>query len=301
MSKNPTFRDGRLVLGDCLDLVPRLTQQRGPFDLIYVDPPFNTGLVHAARTRKGLRADGRCAYNDAWGGLDGFCAMLEPRLRCWHAALSEQGSLWLHLDFRAVHHAKVMADGIFGPAGFQGEVIWVPGNGARRKRGPSVTHQTMLIYSRGREFTYNSDDPVAREPYARTSRAMHFRQLDDNGRRYREREIGGKRYRYYEDSGRRLGSVWQDCPAMLANTPLVAETSGYPTQKPLKLLERIVRLASNPSDKVLDPMCGSGTTLVAARSLGRSWVGIDSSPVAIQIASTRIVNTRLSNGTSPIR
>jgi site-specific DNA-methyltransferase (adenine-specific) len=291
MSQNPSYSDGRIVLGDCLEHVPKLSQQWGPFDLIYVDPPFNTGLVHAARTTSGLRAQGRSAYKDAWGGLKGFCAMLEPRLRCWHSALSDKGSLWLHLDFRAVHHVKVMADEIFGPSGFQGEVIWVPGNGARRKDGPSVTHQTLLIYARGRHFTYNSNDPLAREPYAPTSRSMHFRLLDDTGRRYRERVIAGKRYRYYEDLGRRLGSVWQDCPAMLANTPLIAETSGYPTQKPLKLLERIIRLASNHADKVLDPMCGSGTTLVAARKLGRTWVGIDSSPVAVRIARKRIAAT----------
>ena len=219
--------------------------------------------------------------------------MLEPRLRSWHAALSERGSLWLHLDFRAVHDVKVLADKIFGPAGFRGEVVWVPGNGARRKLGPSVTHQTILIYARGDKFTYNADDPAAREPYARTSRAMHFRQMDVDGRRYREREIAGKRYRYYEDAGRRLGSVWTDCPAMLANTPLVAETSGYPTQKPLKLLERVVRLASNPAGRVLDPMCGSGTTLVAARQLGRAWVGIDNSPIAIRIARRRIAAATL--------
>ncbi len=291
MVKRPTYTDGQLVLGDCLNHTEKLSILWGSFDLIYVDPPFNTGLVHSARNKTGSRAKGQSAYTDAWGGLQGFCSMLEPRLRCWHAALSERGSLWLHLDFRAVHDTKVMADKIFGPTGFRGEVIWVPGNGARRKSGPSVTHQTILIYARGNEFTYNGDDPAAREPYAKTSRDMHFRNLDKTGRRYRERKISGKVYRYYEDEGRRLGSVWTDCPAMLANTPLVAETSGYPTQKPLKLLERIIRLASNPSDKVLDPMCGSGTTLVAARQLGRIWVGIDQSPVAIRIARQRIAAT----------
>lgn len=293
MAKRPTYTDGQLVLGDCLEHAEKLAIEWGSFDLIYVDPPFNTGLVHSARNKSGSRAQGQSAYTDAWGGLQGFCSMLEPRLRCWHAVLSERGSLWLHLDFRAVHDAKVIADKIFGSTGFRGEVIWVPGNGARRKSGPSVTHQTILIYARGNKFTYNGDDPEAREPYAKTSRAMHFRQLDKAGRRYREREISGKVYRYYEDEGRRLGSVWTDCPAMLANTPLVPEASGYPTQKPLKLLQRIVRLASNPLDRILDPMCGSGTTLVAARQLGRSWVGIDRSPVAIRIAQQRIAATAL--------
>jgi site-specific DNA-methyltransferase (adenine-specific) len=135
---------------------------------------------------------------------------------------------------------------------------------------------------------FNADDPVLREPYADTSLAMHFTRLDAEGRRYRERQIAGKTYRYYADEGRRLGSVWTDCPAMRANTPLIRETTGYPTQKPEKLLERILRAASVPGSRVLDPMCGSGTTLVVAERLGRRWVGIDSSPVACRVARKRI-------------
>lgn len=292
MSRKPQYSDGVLAPGDCLEVLTDLGREQ-LFDLIYVDPPFNTGITHAARHKSGSRALGPSAYNDAWGGLEGFLTMLKPRLRKWHAVLAEHGSLWLHLDYRAVHDTKVMADAIFGGSGFRGEVIWVPGNGARRKNGPSVTHQTILIYAHRKDFTYHADDPAAREPYAATSRSMHFRHLDSDGRRYREREIGGKRYRYYEDQGRRLGSVWSDCPAMLANTPLVAETSGYPTQKPLRLLERIVLLASNPGDRILDPMCGSGTTLVAARRLGRCWMGIDQSPVAIKTAAHRLASTPL--------
>ena len=117
---------------------------------------------------------------------------------------------------------------------------------------------------------------------------MHFQSEDVDGRRYRDRTIGGKTYRYYADEGRRLGSVWTDCPAMNANTPLAHETTGYPTQKPLTLLDRIVRAASLPESRVLDPMCGSGTTVVAATSLGRRAVGIDQSALACRIATERL-------------
>jgi site-specific DNA-methyltransferase (adenine-specific) len=299
MSSSRHYPDGILQQGDCLDCLAPVRRDVGRFDLIYVDPPFNTGVTHAARVAGGSRAQGQSAYNDAWGGLDGFLSMLETRLQRWHAVLAESGSLWLHLDHRAVHDAKVLADKVFGPAGYRGEIIWVPGNGARRKRGPSVTHQTILIYARGKNLTYNSDASVAREPYAETSRSMHFRNVDSDGRRYRERLLGGKRYRYYEDQGRRIGSVWLDCPAMLANTPLIAETSGYPTQKPLKLLERIVVLGSQPGDRVLDPMCGSGTTLVAARKLSRAWMGIDQSPVAIRTTRRRLAATPLPDPAKP--
>jgi site-specific DNA-methyltransferase (adenine-specific) len=117
---------------------------------------------------------------------------------------------------------------------------------------------------------------------------MHFRNVDAEGRRFRERTIAGKTYRYYADAGRRLGSVWNDCPAMSANTPLTAETTGYPTQKPLSLLDRVVRAATLPAGRVLDPMCGSGTTLVAAHRAGRVAVGIDRSPLACKVANQRL-------------
>jgi site-specific DNA-methyltransferase (adenine-specific) len=135
---------------------------------------------------------------------------------------------------------------------------------------------------------WNDADPALRERFAETSLRMHFQNVDEKGRRFRERRINGKAYRYYADDGRRLGSVWTDCPAMRANTPLIAETTGYPTQKPEALLQRIVRAASSPESRVLDPMCGSGTTLVAAARLGRRWAGIDESPVAVRIATKRL-------------
>jgi site-specific DNA-methyltransferase (adenine-specific) len=278
---------GQLVHGDCLEVLTELGATVS-FDLAYMDPPFNAGGGRGARQKKGERVSGTLAYRDAWGGLDAFLAMLEPRLAAVRDALSDVGSLWLHLDHRAVHDAKVLADRVFGRAAFQGEVIWVPGNGGKRRNGPSVTHQTLLIYARGKELIWNGDDPALRERHAETSLRMHFNNVDADGRNYRDRTVAGKTYRYYADQGRRIGSVWADCPSMRANTPLIQEATGYPTQKPEALLERIVRAASLPESRVLDPMCGSGTTLVAAERLGRAWLGIDQSELAFRTAKTRI-------------
>jgi site-specific DNA-methyltransferase (adenine-specific) len=214
--------------------------------------------------------------------------MLEPRLAAMREVLSDCGSLWVHLDHRTVHDTKVALDRVFGRAAFQGEIIWVPGNGARGKSGPSVTHQTILVYARGSTMIWNADDPALREPFAGTSLRMHFKNTDSAGRNYRERTLGGKTYRYYADEGRRRGSVWSDCPAMNANTPLTGETTGYPTQKPQKLLDRIVRACTVEKSAVLDPMCGSGSTLVAAKKLGRAAWGIDQSPVACRVTRKRL-------------
>jgi site-specific DNA-methyltransferase (adenine-specific) len=291
-TRSPKARNpdgGQLLLGDCLELLPMLAKTHPlGFDLVYVDPPFNAGGVRFARQGRGHRVNGTRAYSDAWGGLQSFLAMLEPRLRAMRDAMSERGSLWLHLDHRTVHDAKVLADRVFGPACFEGEIIWVPGNGGRRRSGLSVTHQTILVYRKGKQCIYNVDSPLLREPYAETSLRMHFNQVDADGRRFRERQINGKKYRYYADTGRRLGSVWSDCPAMRANTPLITETTGYPTQKPESLLERIVLASTLTESLVLDPMCGSGTTLAVAQRLGRGWVGIDQSKLAHRVAAGRL-------------
>src|SRR5690606_21338191 len=107
--------------------------------------------------------------------------------------------------------------------------------------------------------------------------------------------VNGKTYRYYADRGRRLGSVWTDLPSMRANTPLLRETTGYPTQKPLGLLDRIVRLATPAEGTVLDPMCGSGTTVVAALRAGRRAMGIDRSDIAVATARRRLVEADASS------
>ncbi|MEZ4375051.1 MAG: DNA methyltransferase [Polyangiaceae bacterium] len=286
MSTQRKLKSG-LHAGDCLDILPTLIGQ-AEVDLVYWDPPFAAGGTRGARAEKGERLRGEAAYHDAWGGIDAWLEMMRPRAERVGQILSPQGSIWLHLDHRAVHEAKWLFDELFGRKAFKGEIIWVPGNGARNTKGPSVTHQTILVYAPRGKMIWNVDHPALREPFAETSQRMHFRQVDADGRRYRERVIGGKAYRYYADVGRRLGSVWTDCPAMNANTPLTQETTGYPTQKPESLLERIIHAASLPDSWVLDPMSGSGTTLAVARRLERRWLGVDRSPVALRIASQRL-------------
>lgn len=285
-----------ILYGDCLERLNQVAQLAPQkFDLVYVDPPFNAGGKRKARLGPGSdRATGAHAYTDHFGAVENFIAMLGPRLEAIRACMSNRASLWLHLSHHTIHEAKVLADRVFGRDHFEGEIIWVPGNGGRRRTGPSVTHQTIVIYRRGPRLQWNSSESVLREPYADTSLRMHFKAIDEDGRRYRERVIAGKAYRYYADEGRQLGSVWTDCPAMSANTPLTQETTGYPTQKPEKLLERIIRATTSADSWVLDPMCGSGTTVAVAARLGRRGLGIDKGEVAYAIASQRLQKVLLS-------
>jgi site-specific DNA-methyltransferase (adenine-specific) len=277
---------------DAIDLnehvAPRSAQ------LAYLDPPFAVGVAFGARTgTRSHRATGPVAYDDRWPSIEAYLAWLEPRVAAAREALSPRGTLWLHLDHRAVHEAKALCDRVFGRSAFAGEIVWVPGNGAKGRRGLGVSHQTILLYAGGPDYVWNTRDPALRAPYAKTSLAMHFTQVDADGRAYRERTVGKKTYRYYADEGRAIGSVWTDCPAMVANTPLRREATGYPTQKPLKLLDRIVRAATEPGGLVIDPFCGSGTTLEAAGAAGRAFYGGDVGELAIATTTARLDRAKI--------
>jgi len=273
------------------------------FDLVYLDPPYAVGTAMTARLERGQTRGrkqargGPVAYEDRYDA-EGLLAMLMPRLEAIRGRMSEGATMYVHLDHRTVHDVKVACDRLFGRGAFLGEIVWMPGNGSRGARGFTVTHQTILIYTREakerKKVVYNADDPMLREPYAPTSLEMHFRQRDASGRLYRERVVNGRAYRYYADEGRRLGSVWTDIPAMVANTPLHQEGTGYPTQKPERLLERIVRASSREGGVVADLMCGSGTTLVAAAKLGRRFVGGDISHIAVEVAAKRLLSEKIS-------
>ncbi len=267
--------------------------EKNSVQLAYLDPPFNVGIAFKGRSKK-------VAYDDRWPSLDIYLAWLEKRIAMVRDLLGDEGTMWLHLDHRAVHEAKVSCDRIFGSANFVGEVIWLPGNGSKARRGPGATHQTILLYAKTDGFIWNGKDPALRGSFAKTSLAMHFKNVDESGRNYRDRKINGKTYRYYADEGRALGSVWSDCPSMIANTPLRKESTGYPTQKPLKLLDRIVRASSNVGGLVVDPFCGSGTTLEAAAKIGRRAIGCDIGDASIETISMRLAEAQIPYELSPI-
>lgn len=293
----------RLFHGDNLAVARRLLDERVEVDLIYVDPPFGVGVRHGARTRDGEARSDRTsvAYDDAWEGIDRFLEAIEPRLDAFRALLSRRGTLYVHLDHRTVHETKVACDRVFGREAFRGEIVWVPGNGARSRSTWGASHQTILVYTKDARakggWIFHADDPALREPYAEGSAATHFKHVDEQGRRFRERTIqlasGPKTYRYPIDRGRRIGTVWTDAPAMAANTPLSRETTGYPHQKPEKLLERLIRASSDEGSIVADFFCGSGTTLAVAAKLGRRAIGCDASALAIETTRARLAKLEL--------
>ncbi len=283
----------QLIWGDNLLVMEALVASfEGEVDLIYIDPPFATGGDFSSSARIGEAGPSieKKAYRDALREVERWMDMMLPRLHAIHRLLKDTGSLYVHVDYRVSSMVRCLLDEIFGPERLRGMIVWQLGTGAKGRRQWSNQHNDILCYSKGDAFTFNYDDPALREPFAGISRSMHFNKVDKDGRRYRERVVNGKSYIYYEDEGRLVGSVWTDCPSMAANSPILDESVGYPTQKPEKLLRRILAASSNPNDLVADLFCGSGTTLAVAEKLGRRWIGCDLGRLAIHTTRKRILD-----------
>lgn len=274
------FRAGELHVADCLTLLRGLPD--GCVDLAYADPPFFTGRDFGS-------------FDDVWDGdLDGYLAWLLERLAELRRTLAPTGQLALHLDWHAGHHAKVELDRLFGRDCFVTEIVWNYGSasGGRAKANrPVKAHDLIFLYSRepGRH-TYNRLHLPYDERYLRE----RFCYEDERGRYQRRNRGAGRIDRQYlaDSPGVPLSTVWSDIRQTYAMHLVKRrrEETGYPTQKPEALLERIVRMASNEGDLVADVFCGSGTTPAVAARLRRRFIACDVSPEAVRIAATRLAS-----------
>jgi site-specific DNA-methyltransferase (adenine-specific) len=271
--QTPLVRN-RIVYAENLTYMRTLPD--GAFRLIYIDPPFNTGKaqqrvrMRVVASEQGERigfGDRRYhvqlydspAYQDAYEDYLGF---LEPRLREAYRLLTPDGSLFVHLDYREAHYVKVLLDTIFGRACFMNEIIWAYDYGGRSKRRWPAKHDTIFWYAKDPERYVFHYEAIDRIPYMAPDL------------------VGAEK----AQRGKTPTDVW-----WLTIVPTNSkEKTGYPTQKPLKLLERIVRVHSDVGDWVLDFFAGSGTTGEAAARLGRRFVLIDNHPDAIRIMTERL-------------
>ncbi len=209
-------------------------------------------------------------------------AWLRDVLAECHRVLRPTGSIFVHLDWRASHRARLALDDLFGEGCFRNEIIWHYGLGGGAPRDAFARkHDTILFYARAEGATFHAERGAVTP-----AMAAKYAHVDEFGRRYQNAH--GRRY--YLRGGKRFDDVWE-IPAL---APTARERVGWPTQKPLALLERIVRAASDPGGYVLDPCCGSGTALVAAARLGRRAIGGDRAVEAVEIAAAR-----LATGTAP--
>ena len=265
-------------LGDNLDVVRRFPGER--FDLIYIDPPFNTGRRQRRTELRTVRDDGgdrigwslkryrtiRLATRGYADAFDDYLAFLEPRLEQAHRLLAPTGSFFLHLDFREVHYAKVLCDAIFGRASFMNEIIWAYDYGARARARWSPKHDNILWYAKDPDRYVFDLEAVDRIPYMAP------------------RLVGAAK----AARGKTPTDTWWHTIV----SPNSHEKTGYPTQKPLGVIERIVRVHSRRGGRLLDFFAGSGTLGEAAARNGRHATLVDHSREAVEIMRKRLAFAR---------
>ena len=269
-------KKNRIVLGDNLTVLSELAT--GSVELIYVDPPFNTGRrqtrlqMKTVRDKDGDRTgfggqryrtellnDAGGSYGDRFGDFIGF---LRPRLEQAYRVLTPTGSLFFHIDYREVHYCKVLLDEIFGRRCFQNEIIWAYDYGARAKRRWPAKHDNILWYTKDPErYTFNLDE-CDRIPYMAP------------------KLVGEEKAAL----GKTPTDVWWHTIV----SPTGKEKTGYATQKPLGILERIVKVHSNPGETVMDFFAGSGTTGEAAAKYDRHFLLVDNNADALKIMKRRL-------------
>jgi len=277
--------DTRLVAGDNLAALSALAKRGERAMLIYLDPPFFTGREHnhveRSRGEDGIVRKSVPAFDDRWQSLEHYLGELAARVRVARELLDPAGCLVLHVDPKTSHYAKVLCDEIFGPAAFASEIIW------RYRRWPAKTrnfqrvHDVLLRYVR---------DPEQEPRFQQLYEPLAASTAKTWGTRKQRAVVGagGRRTRSsvteQASPGAPLGDVWD----ISIIAPVARERTGYPTQKPEALIERLVASCTAPGDLVLDAYCGSGTTLAVCARLGRRALGIDQSAQALSITKKRL-------------
>ena len=286
-----------LYHGDCLDWMQRWPDESA--DLIYLDPPFNSSAGYDIRSEAGTGGTSRTrAFNDTWkwdeqaadrlrrmrddaghpagnavaglfhqlgeSSMLAYLTYMTERLTEMGRLLKQTGSIYLHCDQTASHYLKIVMDGIFGASNFRNEIVWSYRTGGVSKRYWPRKHDVLLFYVKADAYKHRPlrERVLYDKPFFNA-------QFDEEGRPYADV--------YVRD-------VWDDIKPIIN---VSKERLGYPTQKPVALLERIIEASSSPGDMVLDPFCGCGTTIVAAENLGRRWAGIEVSGLAIDLIQER--------------
>jgi site-specific DNA-methyltransferase (adenine-specific) len=265
--------------GDCLELAGGIAS--ASVDLVYVDPPFFTQKTHSLITRDRTTT---FQFSDEWKSRTEYIDFLRVRLREFHRVLKTTGSMFFHCDTNASHTIRCLLDEIFGETMFRSEIIWHYRRWSNSQRSPLPSHQTILFYTKAETYQYHQlfEDY---SPSTNIDQILQRRKRDEYGKAVYARDENSQVINDGHKRGVPIADVW-DIPLL---NPKAKERVGYPTQKPILLLERIIGLVTSPGDLVLDPFSGSGTTLVASELTGRNSLGIDAAVEAVELARQRLV------------
>jgi adenine specific DNA methylase Mod len=293
----PPTNKGLLVKGNNLDvMVSLLDAYKGKIDLIYIDPPYLTGLDFKTK-------DGTFAYTDKFS-KDGYIQFIYERLYLMRELLKDTGSIYVHVDYRTSHYLRFILDDLFGEDNFRNEIIWFYRRWASPSKSFQKMHDTIFFFTKTKEYNFNIQliDKVNPSSSSKGFNTNTFKK--PNGSRGKQIIVDDKKLFqesldkgmvdisqydnivYKEEKGTQAIDVFE-IPILNSQAK---ERIGYPTQKPEALLERIIKASSNEGDLIADFFSGSGTTLAVAQKLNRNWIGVDMGDESIKTIKERMVN-----------
>jgi site-specific DNA-methyltransferase (adenine-specific) len=268
----------KIYHGNCVEKFKEIEANK--VDLIYFDPPFFTQRKHSLTNKDNSKT---YQFDDKYNSIEEYLKLVENVLQESKRVLKNTGSVFLHCDKTASHNIRVVMDKIFGRENFQSEIIWSYKRWSNAKKGLLNAHQVIFFYSKTQDFKFNT----LYTDYSATTnldQILQDRERNENGKSVYKKDENGNVVLGKEKKGVPLSDVWE-IPYL---NPKAKERTGYPTQKPVLLLNQILNIVTDEGDLVVDPFCGSGTTCVSAKSLKRQFIGIDISKDAVELANSRL-------------
>lgn len=268
----------KIYHGNCVEKLKEIEANK--VDLIYFDPPFFTQRKHSLTNKDNSKT---YEFDDKYNSIEEYLELVENVLLESKRVLKNTGSVFLHCDKTASHNIRVVMDKVFGRENFQSEIIWSYKRWSNAKKGLLNAHQVIFFYSKTQDFKFNT----LYTDYSATTnldQILQDRERNENGKSVYKKDENGNVVLGKEKKGVPLSDVWE-IPYL---NPKAKERTGYPTQKPVLLLNQILNIATDEGDLVVDPFCGSGTTCVSAKSLKRQFIGIDISKDAVELANSRL-------------
>ena len=268
----------KIYHGNCVEKLKEIEANK--VDLIYFDPPFFTQRKHSLNNKDNSKT---YEFDDKYNSIQEYLELVENVLQESKRVLKNTGSVFLHCDKTASHNIRVVMDKVFGRENFQSEIIWSYKRWSNAKKGLLNAHQVIFFYSKTQDFKFNT----LYTDYSATTnldQILQDRERNENGKSVYKKDENGNVILGKEKKGVPLSDVWE-IPYL---NPKAKERTGYPTQKPVLLLNQILNIVTDEGDLVVDPFCGSGTTCVSAKLLKRQFIGIDISKDAVELANSRL-------------
>ena len=266
-----------VICDDCLNVLKKI--EDNSIDMIYLDPPFFSQKIQCMKDSDGIEY----RFSDIWNTRAEYLEYIRIRIKEIKRVLKKTGSIFLHCDDSASHYLRMILDDEFGETNFRSEIIWAYKRWSNAKKGLLPGHQTIFFYSKTSNFKFN----IIYKEYSPTTnidQILQERVRNSEGKASYKYDKKGNIVIAKEKKGVPMSDVWE-IPFL---NPKAKERTGYPTQKPIELLEKIIQISTDEGDLVLDPFCGSGTTLVAAKMLNRNFIGVDKNSSAIELCNRRL-------------